>query len=118
MKRSRPTSYALARSLGCGTRVCSDPFDAGGRPFRLEVYPSGVVADAATHLGVFLTTPCATAGGGGSMSGAGQQGRPASSGHLLFEIAILDKVDSGRVLGVGGPSGLEGARRAESGARE
>lgn len=33
--------YHLARSLGVGTRLVSEMFDAAGQPFRLEVYLSG-----------------------------------------------------------------------------
>jgi hypothetical protein len=97
--RPAPASYVLARSLGCGTRVCSDAFDAGGRAFRLEVYPSGVAADGASHIGVFLTSPCGGGGGGGGGDGSsgsdgrsGGSGWPAQAGHLLYEIAILDRV--------------------------
>lgn len=35
------SGYALAKSLGPGTQMCSDYFEAGGQQFRLEVYPAG-----------------------------------------------------------------------------
>eukprot|EP00878_Enallax_costatus_P022719 GHUV01024122.1.p2 GENE.GHUV01024122.1~~GHUV01024122.1.p2 ORF type:complete len:196 (+),score=44.40 GHUV01024122.1:593-1180(+) len=41
------SGYALARSLGPGTRMCSDLFEAGGQQFRLEVYPAGTLRTAA-----------------------------------------------------------------------
>lgn len=69
--------FSLARSMGCGTRLCSDFFEVGGQLFRLEVYPAGFTADARKHLSVFLTTPGAI-----------------NPNHILYEVAILDQVRS------------------------
>ncbi|KAF8056363.1 BPM3 [Scenedesmus sp. PABB004] len=81
------SGFALCRSLGPGTRVCSDAFDAGGQSFRLEVWPAGVAADSAGHVSVFLTA-------------CGPDGAAAATApcHVLHEIAILDQSGRGRHL--------------------
>jgi hypothetical protein len=40
-----PPRFMLARSMGCGTRLCSDFFEVAGQLFRIEVYPAGFAAD-------------------------------------------------------------------------
>eukprot|EP00878_Enallax_costatus_P045660 GHUV01055105.1.p1 GENE.GHUV01055105.1~~GHUV01055105.1.p1 ORF type:complete len:203 (+),score=34.81 GHUV01055105.1:593-1201(+) len=75
------SGYALARSLGPGTRMCSDLFEAGGQQFRLEVYPAGVSADAARHVSVFLTTQASV-----------------NPNHIIYEIAVLDQSGRNRHL--------------------
>eukprot|EP00798_Chlamydomonas_sp_ICE-L_P004497 gene4497-14655_t len=66
--------FSLARSMGCGTRLCSDYFEVAGQMFRVETYPAGFTADTCRYMSVFLTTP-------GSIN----------PNHILFEIAILDQ---------------------------
>ena len=67
--------FPLARSMGCGTRLCSDFFEVCGQLFRLEVYPGGFTADTCRYISVFLTTP-------GSVN----------PNHIMYELAILDQV--------------------------
>lgn len=69
--------YALARALGPGTCLRSEPFTAGAQAFQLEVFPAGLAADCCQHLSLFLTTP----GGAGS-----------SADHILYELAVVDQV--------------------------
>jgi len=71
------SGFSLARSMGCGTRLCSEFFEVAGMMFRLEVYPSGYTADTRRYISAFLTTPGAI-----------------NPNHLLYEVAVLDQ--SGR----------------------
>ncbi|PNH12211.1 BTB/POZ and MATH domain-containing protein 6 [Tetrabaena socialis] len=70
----RYTGYTLARSMGAGTRLCSDVFEVGGQLFRIEVYPAGLNLEAQRYVSLYLTTP-------GTV-------RPE---HLLYECSIVDK---------------------------
>ncbi|KAG1666998.1 hypothetical protein FOA52_014310 [Chlamydomonas sp. UWO 241] len=71
------SGFSMARSMGCGTRLCSDFFEVCGQLFRLEVYPGGFTADTRKFVSVFLTTPGTT-----------------NPNHVLYEVAVLDQ--SGR----------------------
>ncbi|WIA35030.1 hypothetical protein OEZ86_003521 [Tetradesmus obliquus] len=77
------SGYALARALGPGTCLRSEPFTAGAQAFQLEVFPAGLAADCCQHLSLFLTTP----GGAGS-----------SADHILYELAVVDQTGRGRHL--------------------
>ncbi|GAX77588.1 hypothetical protein CEUSTIGMA_g5032.t1 [Chlamydomonas eustigma] len=68
------SGFPLARSMGCGTRLCSDFFEVCGQLFRLEVYPGGFTADCSPFVSTFLTTP-------GAMH----------PNQVMYEIAILDQ---------------------------
>ncbi|KAI8463356.1 MAG: hypothetical protein J3K34DRAFT_495639 [Monoraphidium minutum] len=105
--------YALARSLGCGARLCSDCFSAGGASYRIEVLPAGAGPDCTGHVGVYLTTAPAAGGGGGGGGGGpeggyggcggggtgfGGEGGGGGPGHVLWELAVLDQSGAGRHL--------------------
>ncbi|KAF5830352.1 TRAF-like protein [Dunaliella salina] len=68
------SGFSLARSMGCGTRICSEFFEVAGMMFRLETYPSGFTADTRRYISAFLTTPGAI-----------------NPNHVLYEVAVLDQ---------------------------
>ncbi|KAK9812724.1 hypothetical protein WJX72_002637 [[Myrmecia] bisecta] len=73
------SGFSLARSMGCGVRLCSDYFDVAGQLWRIEVYPSGCTPDSRKHVSIFLTTP-------GSYA----------ANQILHEVAILDQSGKGQ----------------------
>ena len=71
--------FSLYRYMGCGMRLCSDFFDAGGQLFRLEVYPGGFNPGVSQYLSVFLTSPA-----------------PFNPNQIMYEVAIVDQSGEGR----------------------
>ena len=73
--------FSLYRYMGCGMRLCSDFFDAGGQLFRLEVYPGGFNPGVSQYLSVFLTSPA-----------------PFNPNQIMYEVAIVDQSGEGRFI--------------------
>jgi len=72
------SGFELARSMGCGSRICSDYFEVAGQYFRLEVYPAGYTIDLQKYVSVYLTTPT-----------------PAGS-PILHEVSVTDQSGKGK----------------------